>query len=237
LEESAKMKYFLYLLSILFFACCPEATNHPTYSNPGNNGKPTSNGSFIEIANNPDSNSYQMHTIKLMMDFVEESDVELAYNKLLETDTLLLDFDSLRFVYYQEQTDKKYCGGSIDINNYIQDISPIQEFNNLTKLNLSDNNIKNLEPLESLTDLKVLKINNNKIADINSISMLINLEILELFDNQIKDFSPILKLIKLKQLVIGKNASKDFSILQPLIANGLIVSTDENFNHRSGKSP
>ena len=224
------MKCFLFLFLVIIFACCPDGSNRPTYSDPGNNGKPTSASSFVEIANNPDSNSYQLHTIRLMMDFVKESNVELAYLKLLETEELLLDFRSLRFVYDQEQSGKKYCSGSIDINNYIQDISPISEFHNITTLNLSDNNIKNIEPLESMTELKVLKINNNKLKDIRIISQLINSEELELTNNQINDFSPILELTKLKYLSIGGNNSKDFSVLQPLIENGLKINTDSDTN-------
>lgn len=72
----------------------------------------------------------------------------------------------------------------------ISDISGLEYFTNVTKLNLSYNQISNLSPLKSLTKLEELYLEQNDISDISVVKDLSNLKKLDVSNMKITDWAP-----------------------------------------------
>ncbi len=120
----------------------------------------------------------------------------------------------------------------------IADITPLQYFKSLRKLELGDNSISDIRPLQGLTKLTELSLNNNPVnepgvlarlqqlkllklqntgmQDISALSGLTNLTYLELSDNQIGDISPLSSLTGLKTLILRNNQIQDVGPLSGL---------------------
>ncbi|KAG7696603.1 hypothetical protein KL914_002837 [Ogataea haglerorum] len=103
-------------------------------------------------------------------------------------------------------------------DNRIKHISKhINEFTNLTTLDLSFNNIKNIKHLEALTKLENLYFVQNRIKEIRNLETLKNLKNLELGGNRIEVISEtLLHLPSVEQLWLGKNMISKFENLQNL---------------------
>ena len=101
----------------------------------------------------------------------------------------------------------------------IKDISGIENFKGLTKLDLSYNQISDISKLSGLTNLTYLSLSNNQISDISNISKLsglTNLTYLYLNENQIRDISVLSDLTNLKCLDLVENQIIDISALSDL---------------------
>ena len=90
---------------------------------------------------------------------------------------------------------------------YISDLSGLENFKNLTDLELGYNSLTTtgIVPLKKLTNLKVLILNNNLISSFASLSTLTHLNSLYITSNTTTNYSPLKGLYK-------NLAYRDFSI-------------------------
>ncbi|TEU01461.1 MAG: leucine-rich repeat domain-containing protein [Candidatus Stahlbacteria bacterium] len=101
--------------------------------------------------------------------------------------------------------------------NTIDDISPLAELTNLEKLILHTTNTKDIAALEGLTKLIELDIHKTKVSDISPLAELTNLEILKLHSSKIEDISPLENLTNLEELILDNNQISDISPLDGLV--------------------
>lgn len=100
----------------------------------------------------------------------------------------------------------------------------VNEKQQITGLNIRDNQIKNIKPLNGLTDLTKLNLSNNFITDIDALKGLIKLKDLALSYNLISDIKPLEELTALKILTLTetlKSQQKLKKILKPFKNKGL----------------
>ena len=108
---------------------------------------------------------------------------------------------------------------SLQGNQAITDLSPLEELTTLTALNLMGTGATDLSPIAGLTSLEELNLANPDLSDLTPLSGLINLKVLYLDDGNstssgITDLSPLANLTNLEKLAIpsGPNYT-DFSPL------------------------
>ncbi|WP_053002631.1 leucine-rich repeat domain-containing protein [Kordia jejudonensis] len=82
----------------------------------------------------------------------------------------------------------------------------------LTELDLSENELDTISGLSNLTTLERLYLQNNQLTDITSLSELTSLKILFLSNNQLNDISPLSKLTSLEVLDFSDNLLTDTTI-------------------------
>mmetsp|Transcript_30137 Transcript_30137/g.55076 ORF Transcript_30137/g.55076 Transcript_30137/m.55076 type:complete len:526 (-) Transcript_30137:137-1714(-) len=87
----------------------------------------------------------------------------------------------------------------------IAKIQNLKGLNNLTKLQLDNNNIKKIENIGHLTNLTWLDLSFNKLSKIEGLDTLTKLVDLSLFQNQISTIENLDKLVGLNVLSIGNN--------------------------------
>ena len=102
-----------------------------------------------------------------------------------------------------------------------EEIEPLKEMVNLTRLDLRQNQLTDLSPLAGLTQLESLELRGNNLSDLTPLAGLTNLEELRLggsgtgLDNPgITDLSPLANLTKLQYLALPRQAF--ISDLSPL---------------------
>jgi Leucine-rich repeat (LRR) protein len=98
----------------------------------------------------------------------------------------------------------------------VQSIEGLQYCENLTDLDLHDNNIADIQPLAHLDKLQYLKLQHNAVSDLSPIGNLKALEGLMLRFNAISDITPLQYLPALKYLYLDAN---DISSIRPLVDN------------------
>ena len=101
-------------------------------------------------------------------------------------------------------------------NMKITDISGIENFTNLTYLDLSSNSISNISVLAGLTNLTELDLGWNSISDISTLSELTNLTDLSLGYNNISDIRALSGLTNLTYLDLSSNSISNISVLAEL---------------------
>ena len=90
--------------------------------------------------------------------------------------------------------------------NSIKDLTPLEELQQLTNLNLAENmDLENLAPLASLIKLNILNLNDNNISDLNPLKDMIKLVYLSFLRNQVEDISPLKNLFALKTFLPFSN--------------------------------
>ena len=100
--------------------------------------------------------------------------------------------------------------------NQISDISKLSGLTNLTKLDLFYNQISDISKLSGLTNLTYLYLYNNQISDISKLSGLTNLTCLDLSNNQISDIRELKGLTNLTFLLLSDNKIRDIGALSGL---------------------
>lgn len=102
---------------------------------------------------------------------------------------------------------------SLDLGSYsITDLTPLQSFIQLEKLNLWNNRIVDVSPLQGLTRLKELNLGKNQISDIAPLAALKSLETLFLFENQITTLKPLVSVTTLTTLSVENNKIMELQI-------------------------
>jgi Leucine-rich repeat (LRR) protein len=100
----------------------------------------------------------------------------------------------------------------------IGDLDGIQYCVHIKNIDLSDNYIVDLTPMENLRVVEELNLANNRIGIIDALGNLVNLKILDLCDNKITDIEPILELPFLEYVNLRGNkiCSEEISRLEEL---------------------
>lgn len=126
--------------------------------------------------------------------------------------------------------------GSLTLNSArIRDIDGVQEFTQVTDLNISGNQVEDISALAAMTQLTRLNLNNNKISDISSLSGLTNLVSLKASFNKLDDTAPLRSLAgNLKYLELVGNGITD---MQPLGALTNMETLNVSANSISDASP
>lgn len=102
-----------------------------------------------------------------------------------------------------------------------EDIVPLQNMKNLTKLELYSNQISDLTPLSGLKNLAYLYLYSNQISDVTPLSGLTNLTVLDLGNNRISDVMPLSGLNKLTTLNLANNQISDLNPLSDFTSTSL----------------
>ena len=101
--------------------------------------------------------------------------------------------------------------------NVIADLTPLKELP-LVELELDDNFIHDISPLENISGLTNLSLSKNNISDISPLRNKKELETLDLDLNDIDDVSPLVDSYKLEFLSIARNHVAD---IKPLMKNNI----------------
>ena len=102
-------------------------------------------------------------------------------------------------------------------HNNISDLSPLSNITSLESIYASYNKISNLTPLKSLSSLECLRADNNKITDFSTIENLTNLNTLYLGDNSgITNFDTLKKFTNLTDLNLDDTQFSDLNIIKDL---------------------
>lgn len=123
-------------------------------------------------------------------------------NQLENLETLLLRSFKLKSIDFLTGLEKLRV---LDIaGNEIDNIKPVENFQDLILLNLENNNkITDLSPIEKLNKLLALYLRNTGINDLSSIANCIELHILDLQYTNVNDLSPLNKMTNLVNLNIS----------------------------------
>lgn len=93
----------------------------------------------------------------------------------------------------------------------INDLSGIEHFINLKRLDISWNKIKDIKKLSGLSKLEYLRAYGNQIASIAPLKTLVNLNSLNIGGNKLTKIDALKELQNLKSLYLDGNKIKDFS--------------------------
>lgn len=116
----------------------------------------------------------------------------------IKTDITELYLIGYKTYFSHIDSDNKYL-----LDEPLDDLEFISHFENLTTLEIFQNNISDLSPLSTLVNLKRLNLGGNPISDLSPLSNLTNLEELELrWNSQITNLSPLSKCKNLKRIDI-----------------------------------
>lgn len=96
-------------------------------------------------------------------------------------------------------------------NNQITDISPISELTKLTILQMDENNISDIYQIKNLKKLISLSIKKNQIGDISCLADLYNLTYINFTDNIINDIKSLSELTELQTICLSNNQISDIS--------------------------
>ena len=105
---------------------------------------------------------------------------------------------------------------------YIRSIEGLENFTNLEKLILSDNEITDISPLASLTTLRFLDLSGQEIADISPLAGLTALVVLDISDNSIESVGSLSGLTDLETLDISNNPITSLSGIESLASLGVL---------------
>ena len=109
-----------------------------------------------------------------------------------------------------------------------------KDIENITYLDLHNQNIKSLNGIENLRNLKDLYLNDNQISDITPLGSLSKLDNLNLSHNQISDITPIKGLNNLGSLDLSHNQISDIA---PIKERNDLVNLDLSYNQISDITP
>lgn len=101
-------------------------------------------------------------------------------------------------------------------NKKITTIAEMAKLNNLTILNLEDNQIQSLNGVQDLGNIEQLQLSNNNIKSINELERCINIKHLNLSNNNISDMTNILNMKKLEELDLSGNEIENIINLNKL---------------------
>ncbi|MDR0603263.1 MAG: leucine-rich repeat domain-containing protein [Bacteroidales bacterium] len=102
-------------------------------------------------------------------------------------------------------------------NNQIGEIKGLDKLTNLQELNLSSNKISEIKGLDKLTNLQILYLYNNQISEIKGLNKLTNLQELDLRYNYIGEIKGLNKLKNLRELKLSDNQISEIKGLESII--------------------
>ena len=98
----------------------------------------------------------------------------------------------------------------------IADLSGIEHFINLKRLDISWNKIKDIKKLSGLTKLEYLRAYGNQIGSVAPLKKLVNLNSLNIGGNKLTKIDALKELANLKSLYLDGNKIKDFSPIESI---------------------
>ena len=155
--------------------------------------------------------SYRKSEIKLA-DEIDDVIIEFSDNKLYAalveemTDNYVFDATTNNVIVISPSELSKIKEINLG-ERRISNITGLEKFTSLEKIDLCNNSIQNIAPLTSLANLKEINLNHNKVSSLANISNLTALEHLSLYNNKVRDFSPLLGMTSLLYLDLGYNNS------------------------------
>ena len=139
-----------------------------------------------------------------------------AIKRCFDENNIEYTSDDINTTLTMTQENINNIGGLGLQENDISDLTGLEKFIKLTKLELADNNIENITILSDLKELESLGLKNNKITNIDSLSNLEKITWLNISYNGIEDIEVLSNLKKLKELHMEKNPISDISALEKL---------------------
>ena len=100
--------------------------------------------------------------------------------------------------------------------NEITDLTPLSNFNELTKISFSGNNVEDLSPLANLTELQNITAINNKIKTIEPLKDLENIRYICLDGNNLTSIDEITNWINLEEISFANNNIENMPDMQNL---------------------
>lgn len=170
---------------------------------------------FLLIAKDRFATEQKKHTVQMLMEAVNETSVELAFQKLSKLKSLCLANKEIR--------DLSPIGSFTQLEvldlsgNRIQDVNPIRQMRNLIFLDLSNNQIKNIDVIGYLSNINLLDLSRNEIEDVAPIKNLLSLFFLYLNSNDIDNIDDLDSLKRLRVLDLSKNEIEDVKALGKLL--------------------
>ena len=119
---------------------------------------------------------------------------------------------------------------------HINDIRPLTNLKNLTKLGIYGVTVRNIKPLTGLTQLTYLGLNYNYLKDISPIVNLKNLTELYIGENPITDITPLKELTQLEKLSLGHNHLSNIKPLANLTKLTKLILFDNHISDISSLS-
>ena len=157
-------------------------------------------------------------------------DIELNFDSLKQYCIEIVNYNSLEWIYSDEQEYQEYIDGIITVdcenrkltnfkgierltrlrrlyirNNNLTSLEGIEKLPLLTELYCSDNNLTNLKGIEKLTNLSEFHCYNNKITSLKEIEHLDFLYSIHCYNNEITSLEEIIELPNLDELEFDYN--------------------------------
>lgn len=129
--------------------------------------------------------------------------------------------------YFRRITLVQISGQTLD------DLSPLENFNALEHLTISDCEVADVEPLSRLKSLKELNVDGCNLSDLSPLANLRGLEKLSVKQNRISDLTPLAELHHLQELDASWNAISDVSPLSALVGMKRLVLTGNKISECS----
>ena len=104
----------------------------------------------------------------------------------------------------------------LDHTNQIQSFGVLNEFKNLTELNLSSSGFNNVDNIKELTKIERLDLSQNIVINFSLLSKLTSMKYLDLSSSNIQDLTPVQNMDKLELLDITSTKVADLSPLEKL---------------------
>ena len=100
----------------------------------------------------------------------------------------------------------------------ITSLTGIEQFLNLTSLNLKDNQISDFSPLTGLVKLQTLNLENTNLSNVSALRDMVNMTNLVLRGNSLSDIYPLEDLVNITHLDLRLNSIKNIAPLRNMLA-------------------
>jgi len=121
--------------------------------------------------------------------------------------------NELKRILFPESWESAKTLKELDLyDNEIEHFDFLEQFSELTSLDLSFNRIKHIRRLEHMRKLKEVFFVQNKIVEIKGLETLTQLTSLELGANRIRDIENLNTLVNLRELWLGKNKITEIKV-------------------------
>lgn len=115
----------------------------------------------------------------------------------------------------------------------VRDIKPLAGKIYLQELQLQNNPISDISPLESDTLISVLNIENTQVSDLSKLEKLLHMRVLNAGGTSIKSLKPLSKMMKLEELLVNNTAVKKLSPIEDLPSLKLLKIYNTKVKSRS----
>ncbi len=132
---------------------------------------------------------------------------------------------------------KNFTSDLIFTYSNISDLTGIQYFTSVFKIDASNNNLTTIPDISATTSLQYLFLNNNKLTQLPNLSTLVNLLQLQAFNNKLTSLPALNNLKSLDQLYITTNSLTSFPDISNLTQIRYLIIGDNPFGSLPDFSP